>query len=351
MKTADVVIAGAGIIGLSTAIELAAGGLRVVVLERGRAMAEASWAAAGMLAARDPENPSHLRPLAELSIALYPDYLDTMERLSGLHIPLRTHETLQGSAPGHAFANPLSAADLAQRLPGLHPGSRSFCLLREDSLDPRDLCAALPKAAVAAGVQLAEHAPVTAVRYGSSAITISTPHDEWSARHFVNCCGAWAGTISSAPAVEPRKGQMATVMLPPQIRLDEVIRTPELYLVPRGGGRVVIGASVERAGFDKAVHAPTIQSLLAAAAELWPPVRDAVLVESWAGLRPATSDGLPVIGPCGERGFWIASGHFRNGILLAPGTARVMRELIHGRPVPVALEPFRCDRFAAALVS
>jgi glycine oxidase len=351
VSSTDVFIAGGGIIGLSTALELAGSGLRVTVLERGRPMTEASWAAAGMLAAHDPENPAALRPLSELSISLYADFLPTVEHLSGLQVPLRTRGTLQGSDHNHSFDRALSLSAIASHLPELNPSGRSFQWLDEHSLDPRDLCAALPKAARAAGITLLEQSPVTAVRGTSSGVEVSTPQATYSAAHFVNCCGAWAGSVSNLPSIEPRKGQMVTVQLPPHRQLPCVIRTPELYLVPRGDGRVVIGASVERAGFDKSVQETTIQSLLHEAALLWPPVREAQIVETWAGLRPGSADGLPVIDACGEQNCWIATGHFRNGILLAPATARVMRQLILNETPSVDLSPFRCGRFAAASVS
>jgi glycine oxidase len=351
VSSTDVFIAGGGIIGLSTALELAGSGLRVTVVERGRPMTEASWAAAGMLAAHDPENPAALRPLSDLSISLYADFLPTVEHLSGLQIPLRTSGTLQGSDHNRIFDRALSPSELASHLPELNPSGRSFQWLDEHSFDPRDLCAALPRAAKAAGITLIEQSPVTAVRGTSSGVEVSTPQATYSAAHFVNCCGAWAGSVSNLPSIEPRKGQMVTVQLPSHRQLPCVIRTPELYLVPRGDGRVVIGASVERAGFDKSVQETTIQSLLEHAAALWPPVREAQIVETWAGLRPGSADGLPVLDACGEQNCWIATGHFRNGILLAPATARVMRQLILNEIPSVELSPFRCDRFAAASVS
>jgi len=347
----EVIIAGGGIIGLSTALELAGSGLRVTVLEQGRAMTEASWAAAGMLAAQDPENPPALQPLSDLSISLYPNYLHTIESLSGLQIPLRTLGTLQGSDWNHVFDQALPIEEIVLRLPELNLAGRSFQWLAEHSLDPRDLCAALPKAAAAAGIRLIEHSPVLKVRSAPSGVEITSPQTTYSATHFINCCGAWAGAVSNLPSIEPRKGQMVTVQLPPNRQLPCVIRTPELYLVPRGDGRVAIGASVERVGFDKSVQETTIQSLLDDAAALWPPVREAHIVETWAGLRPGSGDGLPVIDACGEQNCWIATGHFRNGILLAPATARVMRQLILRERPSVDLSHFRCDRFAAAFVS
>ena len=102
--------------------------------------------------------------------------------------------------------------------------------------------------------------------------------------------------------------------------LAYVLRSPEVYLVPRGGGKIVVGATVERVGFDRRVDPLTIRRLQAQAAELWPPIASAPVVESWTGLRPGTSDGLPVIGSAGRPHCWVATGHFRNGILLAPAT-------------------------------
>ena len=352
VSTADIVIAGGGIIGLSSALELAESGLRVTVLERGCAMTEASWAAAGMLAAHDPENPIALRALSDFSISLYPGYLSGIERLSGLKIPLRTNGTLQGSEKGHGFDSAaLSPGEIASRLPELNPANRSFLWLDEHSLDPRDLCAALPKAAAAAGVTIVEQSPVTAVRSAGSGVVATTAQTAYSAAHFINCGGAWAGAIANLPSIEPRKGQMVTVKLPPGCELACVIRTPELYLVPRGDGRVVIGASVERVGFDKSVQEATIQKHLENATALWPPIGAAHIVETWAGLRPGSMDGLPVIDACGGENCWIASGHFRNGILLAPATARVMRELVLSEAPSVDLSPFRCDRFEPVSVS
>lgn len=350
MSVTDVIIAGGGINGLSIALELAAKGLRVTVIERHRAMGEASWAAAGMLAAHDPDNPPQLRALSELSIALYPDYLRFIEQLSGIRVPIRTCGTLQGSKLKERFDRLLSLNEVKARIPQINCAERDFIWLEENSFDPRDLCAALPKAVRSAGVSIVEESPVTMVRATAAGVEVRVPVTTYHATHFINCCGAWAGTIANLAAIEPRKGQMVTVKLPAHHRLDYVIRTPELYLVPRGDGRVVIGATVERTGFDKSVQAETIQSILEGAGALWPPISEAEIVETWAGLRPGSADGLPVIDTCGGKNCWIASGHFRNGILLAPATARVMRELILDEDLSVDLAAFHCDRFEAVAV-
>ena len=315
METVDVIVAGGGIIGLSAALELARNGFRVRVIEKGRAMAEASWAAAGMLSPNDPDHPAELAQLAALSFRLYPEYLSMVELLSGRLVPLRTQATLVTSRLGSGFhtketmACPgLSAQEAERRIPGLLTDGRSFCWVEEPSLDPRDLCTALPLAAVAAGVELQQETEVLAVTSRDSSVEVRTQSGTVSAGAFVNCCGAWAADVRypgqehpPAAAVEPRKGQMIAVRVPPPLDLPYVLRSPEIYLVPRGQGLIVIGATVERAGFDRRVEPLVVERLRAQAAELWPPIASAPVVESWSGLRPGTSDGLPLIGSAGVR--------------------------------------------------
>jgi glycine oxidase len=369
VHTADVVIAGAGIIGLSAALELAKIGLSVTVLERGTAMREASWAAAGMLAAHDPENPAELQALSEYSLSLYPDFLAAIERLSGHRVPLRTSLTLQAlgshSASSHAAAeNSLEPSALARFAPGLVPDGRRFIAIDEQSLDPRDLCTALPLATRAAGVTLLEHTAVTGVTRDGNTLRIETSSGPGlTANHYLHCCGAWSASPALetlAPQVEPRKGQMLAVIMPVGAPvLTCVLRTPEFYLVPRGDGRtgdarIVIGATVEDAGFDRTLTENAAEWLLAAAADLWPPIRLGSVTERWSGLRPCTPDALPLLGaldlepPISHSSSprqWIATGHYRNGILLAPGTARVLRQLVTGEQPDVDMLPFRPGRF------
>jgi glycine oxidase len=343
-----VAIAGGGIIGLSAALELASAGLQVTVFERGRAMAEASSAAAGMLAAGDPENAPGLRPLAELSRELYRGFLEDVERLSGERVPIRTTRVIQGGAFVPEEHCELSAAEVKAIAPALALGGLKFFSLDEESLDPRDLARALPRAVRAAGVVLLEDAEVIAVEECGGGIEIATGAGRWSAERLIHASGAWATRLTGLPVV-PRKGQMVVVEDSGPEQLKVVLRTPDVYMVPRGSGRIVIGATVEDAGFDKRVDESTIARLLDRAAEVWPGVRQARIVESWAGLRPATADELPVIDACGER-CWVATGHFRNGILLAPGTARVLRQMILGEAPSIDVAAFRCGRFAASAV-
>jgi glycine oxidase len=351
VETVDVIVGGGGIIGLSVALELARKGLRVRVLEKGRAMSEASWAAAGMLSAHDPEHPAELAELAELSIRLYPEYLNTIEELSGHRVPIRTQGRVRTGGDRGRFAAgrlaAMTAEEAQRRIPGLATKGRSYWWMEETSLDPRDLCVALPLAAAAAGVDLQQPMEVVAVRSQGDSVEVTTGSGKVSAGAFVNCCGAWAGKVQHpelenqpAAAVEPRKGQIFSVRVPPPLDLAYVLESPEVYLVPRGGGLIVIGATVERVGFDRRVDPLVVEGLRTRAAELWPPIASAEVVERWIGLRPGTSDGLPLIGSAGEPHCWVATGHFRNGILLAPATGTIVRQLIQGDPPSVSLAAF-----------
>jgi len=362
VDSAEVVIAGAGIIGLSLALDLATHGIRVVVLDRGLAMAEASWAAAGMLAANDPENPPKFAELAQHSLNLYPHYLARIEHLSGKRVPFRTRITLQASHPGRlpelaeiGNHRRLSSAEATALVPHLNPGEHDFLLIEEQSLDPRDLCTALPLAAKAAEVAIRENHPVVSIDTESDrSLTVQTLAEPIAATHFVNCAGAWAtfpalranGLLSpSQPTILPVKGQMVTVRLRGRDRLEQVLRTPDIYLVPRDEARIAIGATIEQAGFDKTVEPHAIARLLHAAAELYTPIADAEILETWAGLRPATTDDLPLIGKSSAHSnYWIATGHYRNGILLAPGTARLLSQAIRGEAPEIDLSRFDPNR-------
>ena len=277
-----------------------------------------------------------------------------VERLSGRLVPMRTQAALVTRRMGSEFhpnepvvCPSLSAQEAERRIPGLATEGRSFCWMEEPSLDPRDLCAALPLAAIAAGVEVQQETEVLGVTSRDNAVEVRTPRGTVSAGAFVNCCGAWGAGVRlsgqehrPSAAVEPRKGQMIAVRVAPPVDLQYVLRSPEIYLVPRGQGLIVIGATVERAGFDRRVEPLVVERLRAQAAELWPPIASAPVVESWSGLRPGTSDELPLIGSAGLAHCWIATGHFRNGILLAPATGLILRQLLQDRPPEVPLEAF-----------
>jgi glycine oxidase len=344
----DICIAGAGIIGLSLALELQHRGASVTVLDRATPLGEASTAAAGMLAAADPHNPPQLRSLSDLSLSLYPAFLDSLHVLSGIRVPFQTHNTLQAIPPGVLnSSNELTPEDLAHLLPALNPGDHRFLLVDERSLDPRQLATALLAAVHATAIDLRPNTPVLSTRSVNNAVEIQTPAGILHAKQFVDCTGAWASITSRLPnlQVAPKKGQLLAVSLPSSLPLHVVVRTPSIYIVPRtsgpNAGRAIIGATIEDAGFNKTVHPSDIAHLRSLAAALLPPLAGAPQLEAWAGLRPVTPDGLPLLGALPTQpNHFIAAGHYRDGILLAPATAHVMAQLILDITLSIDLEPF-----------
>jgi glycine oxidase len=347
----DVAIAGGGIIGLSLGLELRRRGLSVIVIDRQQAMSSASWAAGGMLAVHDPQNPAELLPLSVKSWELYPEYLERVEALSGKKVPLRTRRAMQWVAPdrqaGQRYGDTVTATEIAEFGPGLEVGDHIFEWLEEGSLDPNDLHEALPAAFVAAGGTLLEETEMLGVEPVSGGVLVRTTRKLVSAGMFVNCCGAWAGErergLGSLP-VRPVKGQMANLRLAPE-RLRCVVRAPGIYLVPRGDGRVTIGATIEHVGFDETVQEPSIRKMAEAALSLLPEAEAPPQMDMWAGLRPGTPDGLPILGAAAEKHCWHATGHYRDGILLAPVTAHVMAQAMAGELPDVGLEAFAATRF------
>lgn len=349
MNRADVAIAGAGIIGLATALELKALGRSVVVFDKGEAMSEASRAAAGMLAAADPGNPPQLCDLARLSLDLYPRFLAKIEELSGAKIPIRTSTTLQGVTPLPRGISPLPEAEVQRLAPGVRMRGKFF-LIDEQSIDAWDLAEALPAAARAAGIELREQCSVLNVQTSEAGAELITSHGPFSAGAFLNCAGAWASDIDRGLPVGPRKGHMLTAELNGKVQMQCVLRTESAYIVPRGGNRYTVGPTVEKAGFDRTVHRERIQALFNKAADLWPSLREARIAETWIGFRPASEDGLPIIDKTGENR-WVATGHYKNGIMLGPATARVLGQWITGTAPEIDMSPFRAARFAHSAVS
>ena len=358
MKSWDVIVVGAGIIGLSLAIELNKQGLRVLVVEKGEPGCEASWAAGGMLVDSPAETLPGLRELATASARMYPEFVHELEDESGLKIDLRSVGTLlfAGDGKGHspvttqADALPQPLAELEPALQILNDPEPRFTALyiKERCVDPRHLTAAAIAAARHRGVDFSSGDHVLALEIANGkASGIRTNKTRFAAGTVVNCAGAWAGQIGphSFPT-RPVKGQMLYVVMPQKEMVRHVVRTPDVYLVPRSDGRMLIGTTVEEAGFDKHTVPETILKLRQAAVDLVPKLADARILEAWAGLRPGTPDGLPILGATPTPGYFVATGHFRDGILLAPATAKVMGQMMTGQTPQIDLSKFSANRFS-----
>ena len=353
VKTWDVIIIGGGIIGLSLAIELRKRGASVLVVERGEPGREASYAAGGMLANCGDETPTLLQSLATASAELYPEFVHELQDESGMNVDLRSEGTLLFPAAGHAHenipgANPLPAP-LAELEPGLADAGHPAFFLKERSVCPRALVNAALRAAKHREVDVSSGTQVHSVDVsGGCVVGVTTDRTSYHAAKVVNCAGAWAGQISPYDfPTRPVKGQMVCLAMPARGLLRHVVRSPEIYLIPRSDGRLLAGATVEEAGYDKRTVPDTIQQLHHAAVAMLPALKDARVLEAWAGLRPGTPDNLPILGTTTTPGYYVAGGHFRDGILLAPVTARVMAQVIAGGQPEYDLAPFSMERFGA----
>ncbi len=360
MKSWDAIIIGGGIIGLSLAISLRKQGLRVLIAERGEPGREASHAAAGMLAGSGSEVPPGLKVLAEASARLYPEFAHELEDESGMKVDLRDQGTILLSSDGDS---PEGTEVLSfERLQSLEPalavpgrgrlgldervsGAIAAAYLSERSVDPRGLMAAAIMAAHHRGVDISSGSEVTGLLVEGNRVSgVQTEKTSYAAPVVVNCAGAWAGCIGplSFP-VRPVKGQMLAVVGGPTLK--HVIRAENVYLVPRTDGRLVIGSTLEEAGYDKRTEVNTIQRLLQAAVEVVPALGAAKIHHDWAGLRPGTPDDLPILGESEVAGYFLATGHFRDGILLAPVTALVITDLVMGKSPAYDLGTFSLARF------
>lgn len=360
VKTWDVIVIGGGIIGLSLSLALRRRGASVLIVERGEPGREASHAAGGMLVDCGLETPAALLPLATASARLYPEFAQELELESGMNVDLRDHGTIIFPPPDNVYEHPGFAAasklpvPLAELEPALAQPQRPAFYLKERSVDPRALSAAAWKTAKRRGVDFSSGDEVVAVSIsegrGAGVKTIKT---EFHAAKIVNCAGAWSGQIQinsgqTAPhpfPTRPVKGQMLCLLMPSPTLIKHVIRSPQVYLIPRSDGRLLVGASVEEAGFNKQTDLATIQRFHRAALDLVPELRNGKILESWAGLRPGTPDALPILGPTATPGYFVATGHFRDGILLAPITAETMSAVIENRTPEHDLTPFSPERF------
>jgi glycine oxidase len=357
----DVVIVGAGLIGLAIAFELSERGATVRVFDTAEPGRAASWAGAGMLApfTEEVDDPPFL-DLCASSLAAYPQFVERVREASGLDPKLRLDGILNAAFDEDGLARAttrvcdLQTAGVACNLldrkqtlalePSLGGNVLGATLVRcEGSVDNRRLGRALLAACVARGVLVAEVEAVSVECDARRVLGVRSDRGFAAASVVVNACGAWASQLDGVPPlcrppVEPYKGQMLALAVPNGL-VRHTTWVPGAYLVPRDDGRLLVGATVERAGFDTRVTAEGMHELLSAVLAAAPSLGGFSVAETWAGLRPGTPDGRPFLGPTSLDGLHLATGHFRNGILLAPATATMVADSIEGdRSVTEAFE-------------
>ncbi len=367
MHRADVVIVGGGIIGCAIAFFLAKSGVRPLILERGQVGGEASSGAAGMLTAQThTDEPGPLFDLKLASRALYEELANELHDRTGLDIeyrklshvaPALTEE--ENEAVGRRVewqrarglpAERLSAREARALEPGLTSDVRGAGWFPEDHhVNNSAATQALASAAIRLGGQVRTDCPVIDLMGEGQRVTgARTRNESLSTGTVILCAGTWTQEFEKAARlpipVVPAKGQIVVARLdPPALR--HVVYGTAAYAIPRSSGEHIIGSTVEFVGFDKRVTVDGMTGILQGITMLVPALHEGAMVASWACLRPAAPDGLPILGGVpGRPGLVIATGHFRNGILLAPITGKLIAELVVDGKPSISLEPFRPDR-------
>jgi glycine oxidase len=372
----SIVIIGGGVIGLAIARGLALRGAEdVCLLERANLGKEASFAAAGMLLPQiEADVDDDFFRFACQSRDLYPAFADELRDETGIDVELDTTGTIYLALDEHdqeeiekryywqkraglavELLTPQSVRQLELCVSSAATGALLFP--KDIQIENRRLLTALANSVNKLGVKVlsetngeslvVEHERVTGVQTNRGSIACDT---------VVIAAGTWSSfllrqTSCPDPSIQPVRGQMVCFEAKPQLT-RHVIYSPRGYIVPRQDGRLLAGSTSENAGFAKSVTAGGISTILTNALEIAPSIAALPIVDSWAGLRPKAADGLPVLGPCGEiDGLFYATGHYRNGILLAPLTAELItRAIVEGVASP-ALAPFSPDRFSSQPVS
>lgn len=363
---ADVIVLGAGIVGLCAARALAADGARVLVIERGRVGEEASAAAAGMLLAQADTDATF--PLLEVALrarARHAALASELEQETGIAVERSSHGVLEVAFTeaddavlrGRASwqrerglsVEALSGDEIRDAEPNVNPTVRSGLFFADDrSVDNVRLVRALAASAVTRRAVMLCGRPASRLLVEEGRVAgVEVGAERFAARVVVNAAGAWAGLLPGdpqPPPVEPVRGHIVAFDMAPGL-LRRVVCSHRGYLVPRGGGRLLAGSTVERAGFDKSVTAGALAAVLAIALEIAPRLAEVRIAESWAGLRPGTPDGLPLIGFGGVPGLVHATGLYRNGILLGPLFGEAAARLAQGRDPEIDISAFAPDRF------
>ena len=358
-----VVIIGAGVAGLSIGWKLAEAGVEVLALERARPARGATWAAAGMIAptAETEHGPQSESEFARWSASLWPKFAAEIEAASGRAIGYRqdgalivaTNEAEARELSARSNRTLISAQDITAREP-LLTGSIAGAIWEgeEAQVDNRTLADALAAAFMRAGGKLSPNEAGVRVEPESGKLRVHTPFTLHHADKVLVAAGAWTSEIEvdepALPPIRPVKGEMLALIPPRGVLLPkQVVWGNGVYLVPRDG-RLLVGATVEEVGFDTALTDRAENWLSDRAIGLMPSLASWEIDEHWAGLRPASPDGLPVLGETRVPNLFVASGQFRNGILFAPAIAESMSRLILGLAAP-EIRAFTPQRFAEAL--
>ncbi len=368
-----VAVVGGGICGLGIGWRLAAAGCVVDVFDRGMAGRGASWAAAGMLAARVETEPGE-EPLLALNLEsqeMWPSFARELEAASGVDLGYRDEGILVVAAHRDDAAELRNTYEFhrslgldvewltggqARRLePHLAPGvSAAVSSEKDHQVDNRQLVLALREAFVRAGGRLHENTPVEAIDVvAGQAKGVQVGGQRHEADMVLLAAGAWSYDIDGVPPVarppvRPLKGQVIALQMESHAAIiDRVIWGPGIYLVPRRDGTLILGATVEEKGFDSDMTAGGVFRLLEAAWEILPQIEELPIKEMWVGFRPTSRDDAPILGPTPVDGLVVATGHHRNGVLLAPLTIDAVSAFMLDGKLPESIEPFGIDRFGA----
>jgi len=342
----SVIIVGAGVIGLMTAIELQRAGARVTLVDRQQAGRESSWAGGGILSPLFPwRYPDPVSRLARMSQHIYPQLIEELRRDTGVdpeYLPsgmlvLGGYEEEEPEAWARRFEVDMQAVkgdEIRQLEPGLAAGHDRGWWFPEvhQARNPR-LLALLRAWVERSEIELVENLPVDSIRIeGGRATGVRAGSRELRAERIVIASGAWSAgmldPLDCPTGIEPVRGQMLLLRSTPgQVR--HILLSEDRYIIPRRDGRVLVGSTTERVGFDKSVSAEVRESLLEYALRTLPGLSDAELEHQWSGLRPGSPDGIPAIGEHPRiEGLFINAGHYRNGLVMAPASARLLTDLL-----------------------